>query len=114
MNRAIIAQTITPLFRYSNYAEAALWCAMSLVILLRRPAEPGLGRRWTLACAITLFIFGASDVVEASTGAWWDPWWLLIWKGACLAVFLAVLADWVRGRLGATDVPSDDRSDPGR
>jgi hypothetical protein len=33
----------------------------------------------------TLFVlFGSSDVVEAQTGAWWRPLWLLAWKGVCL------------------------------
>jgi hypothetical protein len=34
--------------------------------------------------AVTFFVFGGSDVVEAHTGAWWQPWWLAVWKGACV------------------------------
>ncbi|MBE7458640.1 MAG: hypothetical protein KJ057_17160 [Phycisphaerae bacterium] len=40
---------------------------------------------------MTFLAFGASDVVEADTGAWWRPWWLLAWKAACLAVLLTLL-----------------------
>jgi hypothetical protein len=41
--------------------------------------------------ACVLVAFGFSDVVEIQTGAWWRPWWLLVWKGACL---LAMLGMW--------------------
>ena len=44
-----------------------------------------------MTACIAFLLFGFSDYVEAHTGAWWRPWWLLFWKGACLAVFLGLL-----------------------
>jgi hypothetical protein len=38
--------------------------------------------------AFTLAVFGGSDLVEARTGAWWRPWWLFVWKAACVLVLL--------------------------
>jgi len=32
------------------------------------------------------FCFALSDFIEIQTGAWWDPWWLLLLKGSCLGV----------------------------
>jgi hypothetical protein len=43
--------------------------------------------------AAVLLAFGGSDVVETRTGAWWHPWWLLVWKGLCV-VALVVLVGW--------------------
>jgi hypothetical protein len=38
---------------------------------------------------ITMLVFGASDLVEMRTGAWWSPWWLFAWKAACVLLLLA-------------------------
>ena len=45
----------------------------------------------TMLAGATLLAFGASDLVETSTGAWYDPWWLFLWKAACVACLLACL-----------------------
>jgi hypothetical protein len=36
--------------------------------------------------SITQQVF--SDLVEARTGAWWKPWWLFVWKAACVLLML--------------------------
>jgi hypothetical protein len=36
--------------------------------------------------AIILILFGISDFVEMVSGAWWQPWWLLVWKALCIGV----------------------------
>ncbi|MHC4132622.1 MAG: hypothetical protein ACYSSP_06740 [Planctomycetota bacterium] len=45
-----------------------------------------------IAASILLIAFGCSDFVEIRTGAWWRPWWLLVWKGGCLTGFAILLA----------------------
>lgn len=83
-------------YQVSNYIEAGLWITMGIGCLLlacfagrRRPI-----RLLPLAAAGVLIVFGCSDIVEAHTGAWWDPWWLLVWKVLCvgLLVLLLILA----------------------
>ena len=49
--------------------------------------------------AIDLVLFGISDYIEARTGAWWDPVWLLIMNVACIAGF--VFAGWKYRQLRA-------------
>ena len=77
--------------RTFNHAEAALWAAIGAVLLWK----PGAGRRgdpWLGRVAGSTFLaFGASDLVETSTGCWYDPWWLFWWKAACVACLLACL-----------------------
>ena len=79
--------------RDSNYVEAIFWIVIGILFALRTASlMPALSRRAYIA-AITFVLFGISDVIEAQSfsGAWWRPWWLLIWKGICV-VILAVLA----------------------
>lgn len=67
-----------------NYGEAGLWFVIACVLMLRRHSvKPW---RWLLPC--TFALFGVSDLIEAKTGAWWEPWWLLVMKAACVWVFL--------------------------
>jgi hypothetical protein len=84
-------------FELGNALEAGLWWTMAAVIagwvLYRRR-----GMAMGLAIAAVLAAFGASDVVEMRTGAWWRPWWLLVWKGTCLAALLGMALVQIRGR----------------
>jgi hypothetical protein len=40
--------------------------------------------RLAIVASVLFLLFGLSDLVEAQTGAWWRPWWLLMWKGLCI------------------------------
>ena len=78
-------------YRLLNDAEAVLWLTLGIGVLLRLLLRPAVGRRaWLAALRVTLLLFGSSDVVESHTGAWWRPWWMLVWKGACLLAFAAL------------------------
>jgi len=81
---------IDPMFVLSNRIEAALW----LVIALAMTVAAARGARIRFDCtiaAVAFALFGISDLVEAKTGAWWRPWWLLAWKAACVFAFLWLL-----------------------
>lgn len=88
-------------FVLANYAEAALWFAIGAgfgAIACFRPVR----RRVSCIAAAAFIAFGLTDVVEASTGAWWRPWWLLAWKAACVIVLLGLLLrHWTSSRIGA-------------
>lgn len=86
------------LHAFGNYLEAALWIAVALaftIVALRRRSPV---RQHCFVAAVTFAAFGISDIVEVQTGAWWRPWWLLVWKGVCLFVFAALLRQHVRAR----------------
>lgn len=79
----------TEFSRLFNQGEAALWFAIAIVILIRLRAPLKLANtfwRWLLPLAFV--VFGVSDLIEAQTGAWWHPWWLLVMKAACVLCFL--------------------------
>lgn len=71
-----------------NLAEAGLWFVFAGIfgVWALRATGPLRGLYGKLAPAF--LAFGLSDIVEAQTGAWWRPWWLLVLKGGCICVFL--------------------------
>lgn len=80
-----------------NYAEAGLWfiIAGALAWKLR------MGMPWRWLVPVAFGCFGVSDLIEVQTGAWWEPWWLLVLKAACVLVF--VLAWRAQRRQGRRD-----------
>jgi hypothetical protein len=71
-----------------NLIEAGVWFVLALVLFAyafrqKRRVRPTL---WLLA--MTIVVFGGSDLVETRTGAWWKPWWLFVWKALCVITLL--------------------------
>jgi hypothetical protein len=72
-------------FQICNIGEGLFWILLGtgfgVSFALTRAKD-----KKTRAVAMLLFVvFGMSDFVEATTGAWWRPWWLLCWKALCVA-----------------------------
>jgi hypothetical protein len=86
------------MFEIANHIEAGFWALVGLAFLCHGVIRGGPSRMRRLAAGILFILFGGSDVVEAGTGAWWRPWWLLAWKGACLLGLLLLLRDYARRR----------------
>lgn len=65
-----------------NAIEAVWWfsCGGLMWRFSQRHRDHHRTARFT---AIALFVFGASDVIEVFTGAWWRPWWLAVMKIVC-------------------------------
>ena len=74
------------MFETANYVEAGFWILIGAVFCAESVHRGGQRRRRCLLIAGTFIVFGISDVIEAQTGAWWRPWWLLVWKGLCVFV----------------------------
>jgi hypothetical protein len=85
-------------FVLANQLEAALWAAIALGFLVQCFRTRGAVRRSCAIAFVAFLVFGGSDWVESHTGAWWHPWWLLVWKGLCLVVFAGLLIDYVKRR----------------
>jgi hypothetical protein len=90
---------ITDLFRTINYIEAGFWGVIGAGFAVRAVRlGNGAGKWKCVVAAVTLFAFGGSDVVETRTGAWWHPWWLLVWKGVCVIVLVGLVGVWWKRR----------------
>ena len=64
---------------YFNALEIVVWSVLGLVLLVMSFRHRQ--SRIEAATAGLLFLaFAGSDAVELTTGAWWRPWWLLVWK----------------------------------
>jgi hypothetical protein len=91
--------------RVFNQGEAVLWSAFAIGLLLVATRRSGRKRRLLLIAGGAFGAFGFSDYIEAGTGAWWDPPWLLALKGACIAVLLFTLREWRRLPQRGSEVP---------
>lgn len=78
--RAFFRVASDGLFLWANYVEACWWGALGVAALTRRSGLLG----------AALIAFGISDLVETRTGAWYSPWWLLVWKGMCVICIVAI------------------------
>jgi hypothetical protein len=92
-DQALFAMVFADIHSVGNEIEAVLWFVIATVLLVagnRRPTNRN--ECWIAAAA--LIAFGLSDVVEIQTGAWWRPWWLLVWKGGCIVVLVWLFWQW--------------------
>jgi hypothetical protein len=80
-----------------NLAEAGLWFVFAGIFAALALRAQGPLRRLCGGLAPAFLAFGLSDLVEARSGAWWRPWWLLVLKGACICAFL--YAAWAYRRI---------------
>lgn len=74
-----------------NYCEAGLWFIISLTVFLRLKKTEVKFKKLAVQTSISFFFFGISDLIEANTGAWWIPWWLLVLKALCILSFVYCL-----------------------
>jgi hypothetical protein len=86
------------MFETVNFLEAALWGVIGFAFLVAAIRFSAGRRSQCAVLAIAFIAFGASDIVEAHTGAWWRPWWLLLWKGACVVMLLVHFAKYIQAR----------------
>jgi len=56
-------------FATSNYIEAGLWGVIGVGFVVHAIAKRGAAN--SVIAAVTFVAFSLSDVIEASTGAWW-------------------------------------------
>ena len=78
-------------FWLGNYVEARLWITIAVLFAILSTRRRGAVRSRCAIAAVAFLLFGLSDVVEAQTGAWWRPWWLLVWKATCVLAFAWLL-----------------------
>jgi hypothetical protein len=74
--------------RSGNLIEAAIWFVVSALFTVKTVRAGGRLRLVFLLLAVAFSLFGVSDLVEAETGAWWRPTWLLALKAICVASFV--------------------------
>jgi len=69
-----------------NYIEGVFWTIVGIVLVIAGKRANRTYRVLSIVASSVLIVFGISDFVEAQTGAWWRPLWLLVWKASCIVV----------------------------
>jgi hypothetical protein len=82
------------LYVMANQIEAGLWIAIGIAFAIRAICRQENRREYGLLAPVFV-VFGISDLVEVHYGQWWDPWWLFVWKGVCVLVFLYALVRYI-------------------
>jgi hypothetical protein len=72
-----------------NLSEATLWLMIAAIIAWKLRKRKQIARFYWLLPP-TFAVFGISDFIEARTGAFWEPWWLLVMKTGCVVLFVIV------------------------
>ena len=89
-----------------NWIEAVVWEVVAVVLCVQRfRIQPELKRVYAILAG-GFFFFGISDMIEAQTGAWWEPWWLFVLKGSCVLVLLYAFREYflIRQRIKEQDL----------
>jgi hypothetical protein len=82
--------------RDGNLIEAGVWFLIAVVLAVHASRRDPRLRPTLFLLAVGLAVFGITDLVEVQTGAWWRPWWLLIWKASCVVTLLTGLLRYYR------------------
>jgi hypothetical protein len=64
--------------------EAVLWVIIGIAVLVRSRNASGRLRHVGLVAGLAFFAFAGTDLVELRTGAWYRPWWLLVYNVLCV------------------------------
>jgi hypothetical protein len=74
-----------------NVSEMFLWLIIGAILFANGFRRNNKYRKLAYFLSVVFVLFGLSDGVEVHTGAWWRPWWLLVWKGLCILIFATSL-----------------------
>ena len=98
---------------WGNVAEGIFWILLAGIVCWRSTVSNrgAVGKTGTVA-AFALFWFGISDFVEVTTGAWWRPVWLLLWKAACVMALLHCLLCYFKAKSGLGESESEQAEPP--
>lgn len=67
-----------------------LWFAIALGLIINLLMKGHRDAYFTvnIIASLAFIAFGISDIIEASTGAWWRPFSLLVLKAVCVVSFI--------------------------
>lgn len=97
------ASLLEAIYYQGNTIEAGLWAGFAIGFAWKAQAVKGWHRQHHRIAAVNFLLFGLSDIVEVQTGAWWRPWWLFLWKSACVLTMLGLLVTYLRRRHSPID-----------
>jgi hypothetical protein len=82
-----------------NVVEAVIWFVIAARFLFFAVKRETSLKKAFLVFAITFFVFGISDIIEAQTGAWYKPWGLFALKAVCVVLIVGCVCVFFRNRI---------------
>lgn len=73
-----------------NYIESGLWFSMAAIVfgVAIKQGRPSAYFGVLVVAFFSFIVYAVSDIIEAHTGAWWRPFWLLGLKSACVVTLV--------------------------
>jgi len=65
-----------------NIFEGFLWLGFSCIFFIPAMKRTEKNRLFCILGGLAFVFASLSEFYEAHTGAWWKPWWLILWKGS--------------------------------
>ncbi|GBE16551.1 hypothetical protein BMS3Abin15_00372 [bacterium BMS3Abin15] len=81
-----------------NFIEGIYWLTLGVFVLTLLKATPHKYKRLALFTSLILILFSITDFIEIGTGAYWIPWWLLVWNIICVSGLILSLAWYIKLR----------------
>ncbi|MGD0553166.1 MAG: hypothetical protein ABSB25_11035 [Sedimentisphaerales bacterium] len=78
-----------------NSLEMFIWLVVGVAFFANGFRQSNRYKKLTFLLVAAYIAFGLSDGVEVHTGAWWQPWWLLLWKVLCIVIFVISLTYYI-------------------
>jgi len=72
-------------FKTFNFVEGINWLILGIFFLTLSKIIPQKYKKLALFTSLILILFGITDFIEIRTGAYWIPWWLLVWNIFCVS-----------------------------
>lgn len=93
--------------RDGNLVEAGVWFVLAVALFVHAFRVEKRIRPTLFIIVVALVAFGVSDLIETRTGAW-KPWWLFVWKAACVAMLLFGFIRYYRERKAKPRINTDE------
>ncbi|MEA1925635.1 MAG: hypothetical protein U9M90_00110 [Patescibacteria group bacterium] len=83
-------------FKTFNFIEGIYWLFLGIFVLTLLKIIPRKYKKLALFTSLILVLFGITDFIEINTGAYWMPWWLLIWNIFCISGLILSLVWYIK------------------
>lgn len=83
-------------FKTFNFIEGIYWVALGIFVLTLSKIIFQKYKKLALFTSLILILFSITDFIEIETGAYWTPWWLLVWNIICILGLTLSLAWYIK------------------
>ena len=82
--------------QYFNVFEGCFWIVMGVGLYIYNHRKRVVVFKHNFGLGFILVMFGISDFIEVTTGAWYRPWWLFVMKAICVVGLFGAIYVYVK------------------